>query len=30
MSFGLADLIVSGRSEVPGMRFLDPARFAGD
>ena len=30
MSFGLADLIVSGSSQVPGLGFLDPARLAGD
>ena len=26
----LEDLIVSGSSQVPGLGFLDPARFAGD
>ena len=30
MSYGLCDLIVKGRSQVPGIEFLDPARFAGD
>ena len=29
MSYGLADLIVSGSSQVPGLEFLDPARFSG-
>ena len=30
MSHGLCDLIVKGRSQVPGIEFLDPARFSGD
>ncbi len=30
MSYGLCDLIVKGRSQVPGIEFLDPARFSGD
>ena len=30
MSYGLSDLIVNGRSQVPGIEFLDPARFSGD
>ena len=28
MSYGLCDLIVKGRSQVPGIEFLDPARFS--
>ena len=30
MSHGLCDLIVKGRSQVPGLESLDPARFSGD
>ena len=30
MSFGLADLILEGRTDVPGITFLDPGRFASD
>ncbi len=30
MSHGLADLIVTGSTQVPGLEFLDPARFGGD
>ena len=30
MSYGLCDLIVKGRSQVPGIECLDPARFVGD
>ena len=30
MSYGLSDLIVKGHSQVPGIEFLDPARFIGD
>ena len=30
MSYGLCDLIVKGHSQVPGIEFLDPARFSGD
>jgi glycine oxidase len=30
MSHGLADLIVNGSSQVPGLEFLDPARFPLD
>ncbi len=27
MSHGLADMIIHGTSEVPGLNFLDPGRF---
>ena len=27
MSFGLADLILKGKTDVPGLKYLDPARF---
>ena len=27
MSFGLADLILKGNTDVPGVKYLDPARF---
>ena len=27
MSFGLADLILKGETDVPGVKYLDPARF---
>ena len=30
MSYGLSDLIVKGSTQVPGIEFLDPARFSGD
>lgn len=30
MSFGLADLILKGETDVPGISHLDPGRFAGD
>ena len=30
MSEGLADLILDGSSQVPGLAALDPARFVGD
>jgi len=30
MSYGLCDLIIKGSSQVPGIEFLDPARFSGD
>jgi hypothetical protein len=30
MGHGLADLILKGNSEVPGLVHLDPARFRGD
>ena len=30
MGFGLADLILQGKTEVPGMRHLGLERFAGD
>jgi len=30
MSQGLADLVLKGSSEVPGLNYLDPARFRGD
>jgi glycine oxidase len=29
MSYGLCDLIVKGSTQVPGIEFLDPARFSG-
>lgn len=30
MAQGLADLVLHGRSDVPGLNYLDPARFRGD
>ena len=30
MCHGLADLILTGRTEVPGVNHLDPARFQRD
>ena len=30
MSFGLADLILKGQTDVPGIKYLDPGRFTGD
>ena len=30
MCYGLADLILTGRTEVPGIHHLDPARFQRD
>ena len=30
MSYGLSDLMLEGRTEVPGIEFLEPGRFAGD
>ena len=30
MSQGLADLVLEGSSDVPGLNYLDPARFRGD
>jgi len=30
MSQGLADLVMQGRSDVPGLAALDPARFQRD
>ena len=30
MSFGLSDLTLEGRTEVPGVDFLDPGRFPQD
>jgi glycine/D-amino acid oxidase-like deaminating enzyme len=30
MSQGLADLVLQGRSDVPGLASLDPARFRQD
>ena len=29
MSFGLADLILKGQTDVPGIKYLDPGRFTG-
>jgi glycine oxidase len=30
MSFGLADLVLEGKTGVPGLQFLDPGRFRQD
>jgi hypothetical protein len=30
MSQGLADLVLGRRSDVPGIEYLDPARFQRD
>ena len=30
MTQGLADLVLEGRTDVPGVKFLDPARFVRD
>ena len=30
MSYGLVDLMLEGKTEVPGLEFLDPGRFPQD